>query len=286
MPNPTCPTNCDFDLPPVNFNKCNPIVPMSEIRRIFVAKVTAAPFTNWLNAAEWLTRLSQTSVTGNDYIRPLTVIADKPAAASVIKEISNGRRMPLGKDHTINVTIDDVSGENYELMRVFECGGQVRIWYETEGGYIYGGNEGVVADVDLNDVLNRGREESETLAGTITWRAKFHPERGISPIYDGNNSNPIPTVYDTTFEFGVSATPPAVAGITAVAAATDPEQKFEFNAITPRVGTPITFSIKVGGVEELTITGTTDYVGTYFRYTDKAGVTHTGQFIASGEVNF
>lgn len=185
--NPVCPTDCSSLLAEVNFDRCNPVVNLSEIRRIFVAKVTAAPFTDVAAITEWTARLSEDS-TDVDAIRPLTVIADKPAPASITKDISNGRKITVGKDHTINYTIDDTSDKNYEFMRTMECGGQFRLWYETEGGYIYGGNDGIPATLTADDVLNRGRDEIETIVGTATWRSKFSPERDISPIFDSDYS--------------------------------------------------------------------------------------------------
>lgn len=281
MPTPTCAENCDFTLPVVQFDDCAPKVVYSEIRRIFLAKKAAAPFSNWLSATEWLARMSQTSTTGNDYIRPLTVIGDKPAPADVIKEISNGRRVVIGKDHTINFTIDDVSQANYDFMRGLECGGEFRLWYETEGGFIYGGNEGIVIRLTINDVLNRGRDEIETLVGVITWRSKFSPERGVSPIYSGAT---VPTTFDTTLDFAAGTTDSA-AGITGTVAAADADQLFQFNAISPAIGTPQSMSIEVGGVEEITIDFTTDYLGQYFKYTSKAGVVYSGNQFANGTVS-
>lgn len=180
--NPTCPTNCAPALPIVNFDICAPKINLSEIEKIYFAKPSATPFTDWKTATEWATRISQTDVVSDDTIRPMTVIADKPAPANKIKEVSNGRKIVTGKDHTLNVTIDDVSDENYEFARTTECGGQVKIWYEIQGGYLYGGNEGINATLVLDDVLNRGRDEIETLTGSISWSAKFSPERTLSPI--------------------------------------------------------------------------------------------------------
>lgn len=286
MATPTCAANCDVNLPVVSFDDCNPEILFSEIRRVFIAKKNADPFTDWTDATEWETRLSQDSITGDDYIRPLTVIADKPAAAAVSKDISNGRKKIIGKDHTINVTIDDVTDENYEFMRALECGGKFRFWYETSGGKMYGGNEGFTAEFNLDDILNRGVDEIETLAGAITWRSKFSPERIDSPIFESETGGSTPpTTFDSTISFASSATPSAVAGVTGTASATDAEQAFEFNAISPRTGTPISMTIKVGGTTELVVDTTTDYSGQWFKYTDKAGTVHNGHF-ANGDVNF
>lgn len=179
MANPICPTDCSALLAAVKFSDCAPAINASEIKRIFIAKADAEPFEDVAAASEWTTRL--TPATGD--IKELIVIGDKPAPASVVKDISNARKHVVGKDHTVNFTIDDVTPENYEFMRSTECGGKYKIWYETHGGFLYGGDEGIVANIVMDDVLNRGIDEIETINGVATWRDKFSPERVASPIF-------------------------------------------------------------------------------------------------------
>lgn len=193
MANPICPTDCTSVLNSVNFSDCAPDIVASEIHKVFIAKGNCDPFADWTSATEWTQRImssgsyvtAATAVNpGNDSaIRPLTVIGDKPAASSVVKDISNGRKHVVGKDHTLNITVDDVSEENYEFMRATECGGTFRIWYETKGGFLYGGNSGIRASIVMDDVLNRGNDEIEAINGVITWRERFSPERCSSPIF-------------------------------------------------------------------------------------------------------
>ena len=182
MPTVSCPNSCETALPEVKFSKCSPNIVLSEIVRIFVGKQTTQPFNNWKDASEWTQRLSETANTANA-IRPLTVIADKPAGSPVVKEISNGRKYNLRKDFTVNIEIDDVSPENYEFMRVTQCGGEYKLWFETAGGRIYGGNEGIDASLVLDDVLGRGKDEIEKITGTASWSDKFSPEMALSPIF-------------------------------------------------------------------------------------------------------
>lgn len=191
---PTCTTDCTAALAVTKSSKCAPIIVGSEIVRVFVAKATAAPLADWKLATEWTARISDTDVTNDDVIRAIPVIGDKPAPAPINRDISNGRRQVLGKDHTVNMTIDDLSDENYAFMQTLECGGQYKFWYETAGGYIYGGNNGVLVNLNFDDILNRGRDEIETLAGTATWRAKFTPERVKSPIFDNGEVVTTPVV--------------------------------------------------------------------------------------------
>lgn len=183
MPNPTCPTDCTSALPPVGFDDCNPEVNLSEIVRIFVGKSTSSAFTTPATATEWTTRVSETSVTGDNYLRPLTVIGDKPAPTPVTKELSNGRTKVIRKDHVINFTIDDTNTVNHEFLRTVECGGRYRIWYETAAGLMYGGSTGILVNMNLDMILNRGADEHQVMNGTLTWKSKFTEERFISPIF-------------------------------------------------------------------------------------------------------
>lgn len=182
MANVTCPTDCTSALPVVNFNDCAPEVNLSEIEKIFIGKSNATAFDDWTSPTEWATRLSQDDEISDDSIRELVVVGDKPAASTNEITISNGRRISTSKTHTVNFDIDETNDENYEFMRLVECSGQYKIWYKTKGGKLYGGNDGIQANVILNDVLTRGENEIELFQGTITWNDKHHPERVVSPI--------------------------------------------------------------------------------------------------------
>lgn len=179
----TCPTGCEAALPPTNFSDCNPVIVLSEIETIYLAKPTAAAFLDIEDPTEWAERLSQTAVDA-DAIRALTVIADKAAGAPIVKEISNGRKQTIRLDQTLNVEIDDASDENYNFVRTLqECGGMAKMWYKTKGKKMYGGNEGIVnASVVLSLVQGRGADEIEKYTGTITWGAPSDPERNLSAV--------------------------------------------------------------------------------------------------------
>lgn len=182
MANPICPVGCASALPVVSFSECSPEVNLSEIQYVYVAKSVAADFTDWTVITEWTTRLSQTVVVGDDTIRTLTVIGDKPAPARTEKEISGGRKVSANKTHTLNFTIDETNEINHELLRMLECGGTFKIWYETQGGLLFGGNEGIEASIFLDMILGRGREEVASFAGVAEWKNRFTEERCVSPI--------------------------------------------------------------------------------------------------------
>lgn len=277
--------NCQtFNLSGTDFNDCDPSINYSEIERLFVAGPQAAPFTNITQASEWATRLNQTG-TGDDDIRGLIVIGDMPAAAAVVKELSNGRKKPIGKDFTINYTVDDIGDANYNLFKLLDENPYIRLFgFETQGGkmYVYG-NAGILVSNISNIVLARGRDEIEVEQGVITWRKTARPSRIDSPIFD-DGSTVTPTTFDTPLTF-VSATTDTDQGIGGTAGATDADLKFEFNAISPRLGTPMSMDVQVAGVSQLVVDFPSDYNGEAFKFTDTAGAVHTGTF-TNGTVNF
>lgn len=188
----TCPTDCSTNLPVVSFDRCNPQALASEITKIYIAKPTAAAFTAWDDPLEWGKRISETNTVpgapGNttpvgDLIRPLTVIGDRPAPSTVIKDLSNQRKKTIRKDFTINFTIDEISDENLEMQRQSECGGAVRFWYEA-GGRLFGGSDGILAELNMDLVLARGSEEIMALTGVLTWKGRFTEESVESPIVE------------------------------------------------------------------------------------------------------
>jgi hypothetical protein len=182
MANPTCPTSCAIALLPVKYDVCAPKVLSSEIKRIFWASGDAPAFTDYKLAPEWATRLASTA-TGSNIIRELIVSGDMAAPSDTEATISNRRTVVLSRSRSLAFTSDDMSDENYEFFRSTECGGQYRIWFETYGGMMYGGNEGILMSVKGALVLGRGEGDYEKIDYTGTWKSKFSPERAISPIF-------------------------------------------------------------------------------------------------------
>lgn len=279
MGNPICPTGCDTPLPPASFDNCAPETYSSEIWYIYVAKANTPAFADWTQPTEWAARLDQTA-SGDDKIRKLTVTADKPAPTTNTREISGGRTKVTDKTHVINITVDETNAINYDFVRYMECGGQVVIWYQTKSGHLFGGNTGITGVTLVLDVVhNRGADEITTFTGTATWRNRFTEERTVSPITGAT----VPVTFDTLLNFTSAATD-TDAGVTATIAASNAVAKFEFNAITDPIGTPVTMGINVSGTLFMTVDAPSDYVGKPYRVTKASGGTYVGTFI-NGTVN-
>lgn len=178
--NPVCPSGCSTLVPSVDFDLCSPSISFGEIEHVYIASGDAAPFTSFEDLAEWTPRLSEDSV-DPEAIRDFHVMADLPAASADEIILSLGRKIYSPASHIINVDVDDISDLNYEFGRTTSCNSQYRVWFATES-HIYGGNEGILANVNLRPVIERGQKSINKLTGTISWEAQFSPERGDNPF--------------------------------------------------------------------------------------------------------
>lgn len=275
---PVCAGN---DLPATDFDFCEPEVESSEIGRIFIRRVNSADFNDWTQAEEWNTRVSEDSADG-DAIRALTVIADKPLPNAPKKAISGGRTFIPRKEHTINVTIDEVTDTNHSMMQACENGMEVKFNYEA-GKFMFGGNQSITGTLQLDMVLARGAGEIMVYQGTLTWVSPSTEDRCLSPIFGetvmGSAS------LDTVIDFTADATPTHGDSDFILAAGVDPVAKFRYNEINPTFGVPLVMTIKVGGVLKLTCNMTADFNTQPFSFTDALGAVHTG-FIQAGDVLF
>lgn len=177
---PTCPTGCDFNPPVVNFDYCAPTVAYGEIKHLYIRAVESSGLTDWTDATEWTGLISNDGTAGGE-IRDLVVIASKPEPESNEIEMSLKRKIHPPKKHTITGRIDEVSDENYEMLRTLECGGTWLVWYST-GEYMYGGNDGIEAQIVMNEIIPESTDELVHFAFTVSWESKFAPERIANPL--------------------------------------------------------------------------------------------------------
>lgn len=266
----------------VDFDHCDPETHSSEIQRIFLRQVNSTDFTDWTLPEEWNTRVSETS-TDPDAIRALTVTGDKPAPNAPKRNISGGRTIVPRKEHTINFTVDEATVANHQFFSDLKGGKRYKANYETAGGRMFGGNQGIPVEVMGDMILARGQGELQVYVGTLFWVSAETEDMCTSPIFGetvlGSDS------LDTTVLFAADATP-AVGDVDFVlAGGTDAVALFRFNQIEPTIGVALVMTVKVGGVLKLTCNMTADFNGQPFIFRDALGVDHSG-IIAAGDVNF
>lgn len=178
---PICADNCEDvvnSLPEVAFDDCNPEINAGEIRKVYLG-IKGKGFTSIASATEWAARLAATDDTK---LIALTVIGDKPLPTPNTKDISGGRKITLANDHVLNISIDETNATNHGFVRSNQCSGNYQMWYETSGGLVFGGNDGIPAFLNLDMLIPVASGDSIVYNGSLAWKSKFTEERALSPI--------------------------------------------------------------------------------------------------------
>ncbi len=178
---PVCPTDCIGSLPDWSFNDCAPEVNNGEITKVYLARADAADFVNVDDAAEWNSRLSQTADTNNS-IRTLVGIGELAAPEATEQEISKGRKVYVDRSFTMPFSLDETNETNYSAILALQCGSKFKIWFETSGGLLFGGNTGIEVSVKADVVIPVSRQELIKFPIEFSWKNKFSPLRTTSPL--------------------------------------------------------------------------------------------------------
>ena len=93
------------------------------------------------------------------------------------------------------------------------------MWFGTVGGYLYGGNEGIIVGTDANLVLNSGENDFEQRIMELSWDNRYTPERCLSPI--SGMTDDLPAVFDTILTF-LASNEDVDQGVTGTIVGTDP----------------------------------------------------------------
>lgn len=183
MANLTCPSGCEeAALPAFVFDNCAPEVNPSQIAKVYFAPGNAAPFEDVSSPVEWATRLANAVEVGKD-IRVLTGIGSKPKPTPSISPISGRRKKVTGRAHALTLKVDETNQANHDAMRHIQCGGVYTVWFETYGGLLFGGNEGIQnSSIDAGDTMDEGDEAFIIHEYLIEWNNLHSPERVVSPL--------------------------------------------------------------------------------------------------------
>jgi hypothetical protein len=166
----TCPTDCTT-IPCVEFNVCAPEYHSGEISKIYFTSAEGADFVDWTDIAEWTPRL-------------LDCGGDEDSIRTLIGIPTSGDRVArLWKKFNVAFDVDETNDVNYDMLKYLNCNLKFKFWYETSDGLLHGGNGGILATFDGNNVIPKTREELSKFIMSITWRAKQIPERCDSPLF-------------------------------------------------------------------------------------------------------
>lgn len=285
MANPTCPENCDAPLPIMTFSEnCNPEFNPSQIEYLLIAKGNADPITDVTDVDELNSRISNTSTDANA-IRKVIVKGSIPAPTDQEYTGTLNRKKVVSRENTLNASIDETNDAIYNAFREMQCGGGYMIWAVTKSKHLLGGSKGLGEDYPLSLKITFVFNEDDTavllIQLVLTWQGMFAPERNKWVLAGGGYGV---VNYDSILLFA-SATTDTDSGVSAIVAAVNATQKFEFVSKSSPTGTPNAMTINVGGTQAASVDFPSDYAGTPFRYTHTTGTVYTGTFI-NGTRNF
>lgn len=178
-PTITCPTGCDSYVPVIVQDECDPIVDISEVNKLYMTNLDYG-LTDWTDLSEWTTRIDNDGTDVND-IREWWVSGELGEPERNVVEIDNDRDVSSEMAFTMMLEVFDVPTDTYDAMRFLQCGGRKLIWFAA-GDYLYGGTDGIEADVIAHYEITKGNKEINKIVLQVKWDSMHHPERITNPM--------------------------------------------------------------------------------------------------------
>lgn len=164
------------------FNYCEPNFVFGEIEEIIVAPLeteTGDPFpTDWQDEDAWDLLLAPSGSSPVAYKIPVRGTIDEPDRPEV--DASKYRKAYPPKRYNLSSTADDLSDKAYAGLREMQ-NKRVRVWW-ISGGYLFGLEEGIEADVDTWLTIEEGEDSMHSYHLNLTWRSNESPNRVTSPF--------------------------------------------------------------------------------------------------------
>lgn len=203
----TCPTDCAvLNFPAIDVDQdCTAFdITESEVCGILIVQDGNAP-TDWTSAADWEMVINNSGTTSADG-KYLVGRGGVPVPEKVTVELPKKVDRTITRTYTLNMNVLNMSDLHYEFLRAAQCGDtSISVWFETVGGFLYGGPTGIsptLVDADLP--LNEGRDSYEQGTLIISWEADGEADRagswtGVTDTTGGG------TLLATVFGFGTTA---------------------------------------------------------------------------------
>ena len=183
---PTLATCSLFSLAAVDNAACitDNVTELSRIVKVYLVEpsatnnLVAAAAPTAMTAAAWSAVIGQTGV---GKIRVLSGVGALPKPTSVKQDV-NVESYEISKDFKLSFSHNNISTANYEMMRLSQQA-TLFMWFQTDGGYIYGGLTGIRCKVEESDYeLTNAKDSIGAINFSLEWRRANYPERVLSPI--------------------------------------------------------------------------------------------------------
>lgn len=203
----TCPTDCAvLNFPAIDVDQdCTAFdITESEVCGVLIVQDGNYP-TDWESAAAWEMVINNAGTTAADG-KYLVGRGGVPVPDKETVELPKKVDRTIRRTYTLNMNVLNMSDQHYEFLRAAQCGDtSVRVWFETVGGFLYGGASGIEPKmIDADMPLNEGRDSYQQGTLIISWEADGDADRssawtGVTDTTGGGTS------LATVFGFGTTA---------------------------------------------------------------------------------
>jgi len=106
------------------------------------------------------------------------------APEKILDEYPGRKTRTSFRTYTLTFNVKNLIDKQYSFLRQLQCGNtNFKLWYDTVGGHIFGGANGIdISGIDCDFIYGGGRDDKELATITITWEADGDPVRGVSPF--------------------------------------------------------------------------------------------------------
>lgn len=148
----------------------------SQICGIIIAPDGAAIPPDWTDGAAWAALISNANAT-NDAPHYLPVEGGLPAPEKTILTIGRGIDFVARRRYTLSFTTKNRTVANWSYLGRLACNRRgFAFWYETNGGWLYGGQTGIRANFqDVDFPLDADRAAVERADGILRFDAACAP---------------------------------------------------------------------------------------------------------------
>jgi len=144
-----------------------------------------APF-DWSSAPTVTTVSAEIDNTTTDGTKSKWIVGEGGIAApeKVVDEYPARKTRTSFRTYALTFNVKNLSDDQYAFLRQLQCGStDFKLWYDTVGGHIFGGANGIdISGIDCDFIMGEGRDDKAYATITINWEADGDPDRGNSPF--------------------------------------------------------------------------------------------------------
>ena len=177
--------SCTDSLPDFSgaLNYCSPGYVFGEIEEIILTPLeveSGNPYpTDWRDTSDWDDILTApTGSTPIGYKLPVIGSIDEPDRPEINTSLYRIAYPP--KRWNLPLMMDDLSDKVYDNLRSM-ANKTLRMWF-ISGGYLFGGEQGLIVDIDTWPVIEEGEDSIHKYHIHATWRDRYSPKRTPSPF--------------------------------------------------------------------------------------------------------